>query len=142
MRPHDPPATAGPSSASRVGHYTATSHSLPCAGALCAPLWLVRLDVGFRTFLEGGRGGRPLDSLAFFSGQSIRQYPDGDGLYLIVASATSRSWSYRYWIGGKERWHGLGSLNDVSLKDARIKRDTARQEVRAGVDIVRSKALF
>lgn len=67
------------------------------------------------------------------------KYPDGDGLYLVVASATSRNWSYRYWISGKERWHGLGSLQDVSLKDARIKRDTARQEVRAGFDIVQAK---
>jgi hypothetical protein len=67
------------------------------------------------------------------------KYPDGDGLYLIVASSTSLNWSYRYWIGGKERWHGLGSLQDVSLKDARIKRDAARQEVRAGVDIVQAK---
>jgi hypothetical protein len=67
------------------------------------------------------------------------KYPDGDGLYLVIASATSRNWSYRYWIGGKERWHGLGSLQDVSLKDARIKRDAARQEVRAGIDIVQVK---
>ena len=67
------------------------------------------------------------------------KYPDGDGLYLIVASPTSRNWSYRYWINGKERWHGLGSLQDVSLKEVRIKRDTARQEVRAGVDIVQVK---
>ncbi|MDB5520062.1 MAG: hypothetical protein JWQ17_6820, partial [Tardiphaga sp.] len=67
------------------------------------------------------------------------KYPDGEGLYLIVAGPTSRNWSYRYWIGGKERWHGLGSLNDVSLKDARIKRDTAREQVRAGVDIVQAK---
>lgn len=54
------------------------------------------------------------------------KYPDGDGLYLIVAGATSRNWSYRYWIKGKERWRGLGSLQDVLLKDARIKRDEAR----------------
>lgn len=67
------------------------------------------------------------------------KYPDGDGLYLIVAGPTSRNWSYRYWIRGKERWHGLGSLQDVSLKDARIKRDAARQDVRAGVDIVEVK---
>src|SRR5882757_9699239 len=67
------------------------------------------------------------------------KYPDGDGLYLVVASATSRNWSYRYWIGGEERWHGLGSLQDVSLKEARIKRDNARQDVRAGVDIVQAK---
>jgi integrase len=67
------------------------------------------------------------------------KYPDGDGLYLVVAGPASRNWSYRYWINGKERWHGLGSLQDVSLKDARIKRDTARQDVRAGIDIVQAK---
>ena len=69
------------------------------------------------------------------------KYPDGDGLYLIVAGPTSRNWSYRYWIKGKERWHGLGSSQDLSLKDARIKRDAARQEVGAGVDVVQTKRL-
>ena len=48
------------------------------------------------------------------------KYPDGDGLYLIVASPTSKNWSYRYWKDGKQRWLGLGSLKDVSLKDARL----------------------
>jgi hypothetical protein len=67
------------------------------------------------------------------------KYPDGDGLYLVVAGPTSRNWSYRHWINRKERWHGLGSLNDVSLREARIKRDAARQQVRAGVDIVQAK---
>jgi integrase len=67
------------------------------------------------------------------------KYPDGDGLYLVVAGPTSRNWSYRYWFRGKERWHGLGSFIDVSLKEARIKRDAARQRVRAGVDIVQAK---
>lgn len=36
------------------------------------------------------------------------KYPDGDGLYLVVASATSKNWSYRYWKDGKQRWLGLG----------------------------------
>jgi integrase len=67
------------------------------------------------------------------------KYPDGDGLYLVVAGPASRNWSYRYWINGKQRWHGLGSLNDLSLRDARIRRDAARQQVRAGVDIVQAK---
>jgi integrase len=69
------------------------------------------------------------------------KYPDGDGLYLVVAGPTSRNWSYRYWISGKERWRGLGSLQDVSLREARIRRDTARQQVRAGVDIVQAKRI-
>jgi hypothetical protein len=43
------------------------------------------------------------------------KYHDGGGLHLIVKGPTSRNWSYRYWKGGIERWHGLGSLKDVSL---------------------------
>jgi hypothetical protein len=35
------------------------------------------------------------------------KYPDGDGLYLVVASATSKNWSYRYWQDSKQRWLGL-----------------------------------
>src|SRR4051812_10116817 len=69
------------------------------------------------------------------------KYADGEGLYLIVNGRTSKSWSYRYWKDGKERWHGLGSFKDVSLKDARLARDAARLRVKgdrntAGVDIV------
>jgi hypothetical protein len=44
------------------------------------------------------------------------KYPDGDGLYLVVASATSKNWSYRYWKDGKQRWLGMGSVKEVSLK--------------------------
>ncbi len=72
------------------------------------------------------------------------KYPDGDGLYLVIASATSKNWSYRYWKDGKQRWLGLGSLKDVSLKDARLARDAARLRVKgdrstSGVDIVQEK---
>jgi len=58
------------------------------------------------------------------------KYPDGDGLYLVVASPTSKNWSYRYWKDGKQRWLGLGSLKDVSLKNARLARDAARLRVK------------
>jgi hypothetical protein len=34
-----------------------------------------------------------------------------------------------------ERWHGLGSLKDVSLKDARIKRSSLRIGVEHALDI-------
>jgi hypothetical protein len=72
------------------------------------------------------------------------KYFDGDGLYLVVKGATSRNWIYRYRKDGRERWLGLGSLKDVSLKNARMARDAARLKVKAdrsaaGVDIVQEK---
>jgi integrase len=59
--------------------------------------------------------------------------------YLIVGGPTSKNWSYRYWFKGTERWHGLGSFKDVSLKNPRLARDAARLQVRAGVDLVQEK---
>jgi integrase len=72
------------------------------------------------------------------------KYADGDGLYLIVNGPTSKNWSYRYWKDGKERWHGLGSFKDVSLKEARLARDAARLRVKGdrntpGIDIVEER---
>ena len=72
------------------------------------------------------------------------KYPDGEGLYLVVASATSKNWSYRYWKDGKQRWLGLGSVKEVSLRQARLARDAARLRVKGdrstlGVDIVQEK---
>ena len=58
------------------------------------------------------------------------KYPEGDGLYLVVANPTSKNWGYRYWKDGKLRWLGLGSLRDVSLKDARLARDAAPLRVK------------
>jgi hypothetical protein len=72
------------------------------------------------------------------------KYADGGGLYLVVKGATSKNWIYRYTKDGKERWLGLGSLKDVSLKAARMARDAARLRVKGdrstpGVDIVLEK---
>jgi hypothetical protein len=72
------------------------------------------------------------------------KYPDGDGLYLVVSGSTSKNWSYRYYKDSKQRWLGLGSFRDVSLKDARLARDAARLRVKGdrstpGVDIVQEK---
>jgi integrase len=73
--------------------------------------------------------------------QKPGRYPDGDGLYLIVASATAKNWSYRYWFNGVERWHGLGPYPTVKLAEARIvqeKRD-ARAEKKEAEAIEKAK---
>jgi hypothetical protein len=72
------------------------------------------------------------------------KYADGGGLYLIVKGASSKNWIYRYTKDGNERWLGLGSFRDVSLKEARLARGAARLRVKGdrstpGVDIVAEK---
>jgi integrase len=47
------------------------------------------------------------------------KHHDGDGLYLEVRNATSKSWTGRYTIVGKERWIGVGPVKDIPLKRAR-----------------------
>jgi integrase len=54
----------------------------------------------------------------------VKLHADGAGLYLKAELAAdgvtvNRSWIYRFSVDGRERWMGLGSLNDVSLADAR-----------------------
>lgn len=44
---------------------------------------------------------------------------DGDGLYLQVSKAGSKSWVFRFKRDGKARDMGLGSYPTVSLADAR-----------------------
>lgn len=46
-------------------------------------------------------------------------YADGGGLYLQIAKGGSKSWIYRYMLAGRARKMGLGSVNTVSLKNAR-----------------------
>jgi integrase len=59
---------------------------------------------------------------------------DGDGLQLIVGANGSAKWQYRFSFAGRIRQMGLGARKDVSLAEARQKRDEARKLVLAGVD--------
>src|SRR5712672_766579 len=49
------------------------------------------------------------------------RYADGGGLYLVVKPGPRRSWVFLYRRGHKATELGLGSVNDVSLVDARGK---------------------
>ncbi|WP_022947685.1 tyrosine-type recombinase/integrase [Methylohalobius crimeensis] len=61
---------------------------------------------------------------------------DEKGLYLEVLPSDSKKWRFRYRRPGtgKENRLSLGSWPDVSLKEARQKRDEARKLLDAGID--------
>lgn len=59
---------------------------------------------------------------------------DERGLFLLVAPEGGRLWRFRFRFGGKEKLLALGIYPDVSLKDARERRDEARKQVAAGID--------
>lgn len=59
---------------------------------------------------------------------------DGDGLYLHVAETGGKLWRFRYRFGGKEKLLSLGSYPEISLLDARKKRDEARRQVANDID--------
>ncbi len=66
-------------------------------------------------------------------------YPDGDGLYLRVASAKSKSWVFRYMLDGKPRKMGLGSYPEVSLIRARELATGARKRRAEGIDPIQDR---
>jgi Arm DNA-binding domain len=67
-------------------------------------------------------------------GKTIRKLADSGGLYLWVYADGRRYWRMRYWIGGKEKSLSLGVYPDVSLKDARAKRDAERRHLDNNLD--------
>ncbi|NUZ08074.1 tyrosine-type recombinase/integrase [Piscinibacter koreensis] len=59
---------------------------------------------------------------------------DGQGLYLLVQPTGGKLWRLKYRFAGKERLLALGSYGDVTLREARQKRDEAREQLRNGQD--------
>ncbi len=63
-----------------------------------------------------------------------RRLFDGGGLYLEIAPAGGRWWRLKYRFGGKEKRLSLGVYPDVSLADARGRREAARKLLAAKID--------
>ncbi len=59
---------------------------------------------------------------------------DGDGLYLLVTPAGGKCWRFKYRFGGKEKLLAFGTYPEISLSDARKRREEARELVANGVD--------
>jgi integrase len=64
---------------------------------------------------------------------------DSDGLYLLVQPSGALLWRFRYRCCGVERKLSLGSFPDITLQQARRKRDEAKAELEDGIDPVEEK---
>lgn len=64
---------------------------------------------------------------------------DDRGLYLLVRPTGSKLWQVRYRHGGKQKTASLGQYPEISLKDARVRRDDVRRTLGAGIDPVQAK---
>jgi integrase len=70
------------------------------------------------------------------------RYGDGHGLYLRIAEyalsngkiVRSKNWIFRYERDGRERWMGLGSLNTLTLAEARSQARESRLLLVQGLD--------
>ena len=72
-----------------------------------------------------------------------RPYKLGDsgGLFLLVQPSGGRLWRVKYRLDGREKKLGIGTYPEVSLGDARRRRDHARELIANGRDPSREKQL-
>ena len=59
---------------------------------------------------------------------------DGDGLFLLLQPNGSRWWRLKYRFDGREKTLSLGVYPEVSLKQARERREALRRTIADGVD--------
>lgn len=64
---------------------------------------------------------------------------DALGLFLLVQPSGGKLWRLKYRIEGREKKLGFGTYPEVSLSDARKRRDEARELLAAGKDPSREK---
>ena len=64
----------------------------------------------------------------------IYRLADEKGLYLEVNPNGSRYWRHKYRFNGKEKRMAYGVYPEVSLKEARLKRDDTRKLLSENID--------
>lgn len=62
------------------------------------------------------------------------KHADGGGLTLLVKPGGAKLWRFRYRYAGKENMLAFGQFPEVSLAEARQRRDDARAKLRSGID--------
>ena len=64
----------------------------------------------------------------------VQKLSDGGGLYLHVTATGSKLWRLAYRFEGKQKLLSFGAYPAVSLKDARHRRDDAKELLARGID--------
>jgi len=64
---------------------------------------------------------------------------DGRGLYLLVHPNGSKYWRFDFRFNGKQKSSSLGVWPEVSLSDARLKRNAAKKKINEGVNPIDEK---
>ncbi len=123
------------------GYQAAGGRKIPPMTAKPRPVWLGAISTDTPSVLQipplrTGDTPMPLTDTAArqakFTGKQ-QKLSDDKGLYLLV-NASGKYWRLKYRMAGKEKALALGVYPEVSLKEARAKRDEARKLIAEGVD--------
>ncbi len=82
----------------------------------------------------GARTLNRLSTLKVSRAKSKGLIADGGGLYLRVAEAGTKSWIFRYGVGGRLRDMGLGPVHTITLAEARTLATECRKLRLQGID--------
>lgn len=66
--------------------------------------------------------------------EKLYRISDSGGLSLEIPPKGKKRWRFRYSHDGKAKMISVGTFPEISLKDARLKRDAMRQQVANGID--------
>jgi hypothetical protein len=72
-------------------------------------------------------------------GLKPRKLADSGGLHLLISPAGGKLWRLKYRFDGKEKQLAIGPYPDISLSEARKRRDEARALLAGGKDPNREK---
>ena len=64
---------------------------------------------------------------------------DGSGMFLLIHPNGSKYWRMKYTFDGKSKLASFGVWPEVSLKEARKRRQEAKEKIRVGINPVEEK---
>ncbi|NOW45698.1 integrase [Novosphingobium sp. SG751A] len=73
------------------------------------------------------------------AGDKAIKLADGGGMFLLVTPAGGKLWRLKYRVDGREKLLSIGTYPEISLSEARKRRDQARELLAQGQDPSREK---